>query len=276
MKLGFGFANGKDDIEATLKDAIIYYDLDPVKGSRLTLGQFSNPVGYEISRSSSRREFPERTKYNRTIFKGERIRGVMAEHKIADGKVFLGVANALSIKDAEIFGLGNGVNPGQSLAGFGGVRFEGEGSSYGISGWAGRRPKFSPGGNPLESPAIDRSFLYVDGFVADIAQTGVSARAELMTGRDRIAASGGGSNPMQGWHLQLGYDMSARSQVFTRYAQFDADTGEDGNVVLEYGVGLRYAVSGPSSLSLAHVIEEDPSKAQTRWSSWTLRYQVKF
>lgn len=69
------FDASKDKV--SLKEA--YLDLTQRFGEQsftLTAGQFNIPFGYEIEYSSSKRDFPERTLAERTLFKGERDRGI--------------------------------------------------------------------------------------------------------------------------------------------------------------------------------------------------------
>ncbi len=46
---------------------------------QLTVGQFDVPFGFEIERSSSRRELPERSRAENVLFSGERDRGIKLE-----------------------------------------------------------------------------------------------------------------------------------------------------------------------------------------------------
>ena len=78
-----------------LSQAVVYFDagadravklleayvtlLDPwtaLHDHQLTIGQFNVPFGYEIERSSSTRELPERSRAENVLFSGERDRGV--------------------------------------------------------------------------------------------------------------------------------------------------------------------------------------------------------
>jgi hypothetical protein len=73
----------------------------------LWAGQFNIPFGFEIQQSSSEREFPERSRGERTFFKGERDRGIKLEGSLAGNawQYQLGVIN------------GNGINDGDKVPG---------------------------------------------------------------------------------------------------------------------------------------------------------------
>lgn len=64
------------DAALTLKDA-----WTPNQAHRLTIGQFEIPFGFELERSSSVRELPERSRAENVLFSGERDRGLKLENR---------------------------------------------------------------------------------------------------------------------------------------------------------------------------------------------------
>lgn len=69
---------------------------------RLTIGQMNVPFGYEIERSSSVRELPERSFAENRLFPGERDRGIKLVDKWSGQfETTLGVFNGGGIKDAD-------------------------------------------------------------------------------------------------------------------------------------------------------------------------------
>ncbi|MEQ1821873.1 MAG: porin [Fimbriimonadaceae bacterium] len=69
-KLSVDFSSGSQRLGAELKDAQIKYDIEPSTdkvGTELYFGQQPIPLGYELERSSTEREFPERAAYNQRL-----------------------------------------------------------------------------------------------------------------------------------------------------------------------------------------------------------------
>lgn len=75
------YVDGGQDRTIRLLEAYVTL-LDPwtaLHDHQLTVGQFNVPFGYEIERSSSVRELPERSRAENVLFSGERDRGVKLE-----------------------------------------------------------------------------------------------------------------------------------------------------------------------------------------------------
>lgn len=74
----------------------------PLHDHQLTVGQFNVPFGYEIERSSSVRELPERSRAENVLFAGERDRGVKLESQWTPQlKTSLSVLNGGGINSAD-------------------------------------------------------------------------------------------------------------------------------------------------------------------------------
>ncbi len=73
--------DGGQDRAARLLDAYVTLKdwWTPAQDHQLTIGQFNVPFGYELERSSSSRELPERSRAENVLFSGERDRGVKLE-----------------------------------------------------------------------------------------------------------------------------------------------------------------------------------------------------
>jgi hypothetical protein len=88
----------------TLKDGYVEYTEPWTPWHHtVTAGQFNWPFGFEIGYSSSDREMPERSRVVRTLFPGERDRGVQLSG--------LGLSDRFSYK----VGLVNGTGTNQSF-----------------------------------------------------------------------------------------------------------------------------------------------------------------
>ncbi len=272
-KITFDVATGSNQTAAELKDAILTWTLlpsDVTAGTKLSAGQFSNPLGYEIARSSSEREFPERAKYNRTMWDGERIRGAMIEHGVdKNTTLFAGVSNSLSVKDTE----GLNLTPGQGgrMSGFAGFRYETPNAGFGVSFWNGKRPETAGG-----APEVTRQFIYANAEYIGLIDENVWLRAEGMQGRDRIPGKITGAQDMDGYHVILGYTIDQRNQFFTKFSDFDPNKDVDINSYKEYGLGYRYYINPGAMFTTTYEVVEDQSKARVRFNSLTMRYQYKF
>ncbi len=276
-KMSFDAATGTSQTGLELKDAILSFKLTTVgPATMLRAGQFPLPLGYELERSSSVREMPERSKANRTLFNGERVRGAMVERVVGEGlTAYAGLVNSLAVKDKESSPSSNTAGEQAALVG---IRYARENVSLGLGYMAGKRPAFTGGGGT--SPEIDRHFLVADAGATHIAGTGAYARAEALVGKDRlpnsVGAPGRVGNDLNSYQLLVGYEFDARNQLFGRYGAFDPDQNSDGDLFKEYGVGYRYLLSPGSMLTLAWEVNEDPTKTPKRFNIGTLRYQVKF
>ncbi|MCO5297420.1 MAG: porin [Fimbriimonadaceae bacterium] len=278
-KVSFDLATGSSQTAAELKDAYITYVASEGAGgpTEFRAGQFDLPMGYEIGRSSSQREFPERSKYNRTLWDGERVRGVQVKHGVGDHtSLVAGLINSLSVKDKE----SAFASPdGGAQSGYVGVRYETNRTTAGIGYLRGDRPAFTGGGGT--SPKVDdRYYLYADVQHNGLLDPNVFVRAEAMVGKDRVPSATGSAgrtaNKLGGYHLLVGYNVNARNQIFARYGTFDPDRDTDGDLFKEYGLGYRYFINAATMVTLTHEVMEDPSLSTTRYNVTTLRCQFKF
>lgn len=74
----------------------------PEKRHQLTIGQMNVPFGYELERSSSMRELPERSRAENTLFSGERDRGIkLVSAWLPKLETVLGVYNGGGVNHAE-------------------------------------------------------------------------------------------------------------------------------------------------------------------------------
>jgi hypothetical protein len=272
-KVSFDLAAGTPQISAELKDAILTWKLlksETTAGTNMIAGQFSMPLGYEIARSSSAREFPERSRYNTQMFNGERVRGVMFEHGVDENTtVFAGLMNALSIKDSEQATIAPG--PGGRMAGFAGINHATPNSAFGVSYMTGKRPETAGG-----APEVTRQFLYGHFEYIGLVDPNVWLRGEGMMGKDRIPGALTGAQDMNGYHLILGYNISNRNQVFAKFSDFDPNTDTDNNSYKEYGVGYRYYINPGAMITGTFEVVENQAAAQVRYNVLVVRYQLKF
>ncbi len=279
MKLAFDVATGTDTLQAQLRDAQLIYDIEPSDvrvGTQLLLGQQPLPLGYELERSSSEREFPERTVANRTMFGGERGRGLYVRHGITDhALVHLGVWDALTYNDPEQRGKAPGV--GNRLAMSGGFRVYSTTYDFGVSAFVGKRPAFTAGNQT--SPEVERRFLFVDGSLIGPLAPNLFLRGEAMLGKDRLPSTSASptrtATEMLAWHVVVGYNLSKRNQLVLRYESFDPDLDTTGNGIHGYGVAYIYYINPGARVTAAYEVLFDPAKTPNRYHTTTLRMQFR-
>ncbi len=278
LKFNFDLAAGDNQTSAELKDVILNYQIakSETGETMLSLGQFIPPLGFDLTRSSSAREFPEFATYNRLLFNGERVRGLMATQSSGDLEYSLGVANSLTVKDKEQEDFTPG--PKGRLAAFGGIRFARDNYNVGLGAFAAERPSFTGGGGT--SPAVDRNFVYLDGSIMDFLTPGLELRAEAMFGKDRLPSTTGNvskvAHDLSAYQLQLLYRLDAKNQIFGRYVQFDSDTDSSGNTFFERGLGVRHLLDSANMLTFTYEWMHDPTLADPRYRVATFRWQFKF
>lgn len=290
IKWSFDIATGTNTTTAQMRDAFVIYDVEPSLekvGTQITMGQHALPLGYELERSSSEREFPERSIYNQRMFSGERSRGINIKHGISkDTLVHIGGWDALSFNDPEQSAIAPG--PENRLGMSGGIRHYGKNFDIGVSHFAGERAKITTGSGSgaVVHPRVDREFTYVDATYVGLLLPELYVRAEAMFGKDRVPVSGTPSSPrtktdMTGHQIQVGYNLSYNNQINFRFEQFDPNTDVDNNAVIGYGVSYIHYLNPGARVTLAHEIFDDASRAgagvrQQRYHITTLRVQFRF
>ncbi|MCW5942248.1 MAG: hypothetical protein KIS66_08445 [Fimbriimonadaceae bacterium] len=271
FKVSFDFAAGGTSTAAQLRDGFLNYRVAP--NLQAIVGQSPFPLGYDLERSSSQREFPERSRYNGTLFNGERGRGVYAKVGLGAGwTAQYGLWDALTATDPEQANLAPG--PRGRLAHTVGLRHAGPNGEFGVSGLLGTRPRYTASGQT--SPETPRRFLYLDGA---LLQGKFGVRAEAMFGADRVPntvadPTAKGKN-LNGWQLQASYDLSATHQVSARAEGFDPDTGQPGDAIEGLGLAYAYRIGERTKLTLAWERFRDPARGGS-YRVITVRTQVRF
>lgn len=310
IKVSFDFAQNatglSNNTAAQLRDAFLVYDIeasDVVIGTQLTAGQVPAPLGYELERSSSEREFPERAQYNRVMFDGERLRGANLKKGLgANSFAQIGVWNALTFNDSETRDVTG--STGNKLGVTGGLRYYTNKLDMGISGfWSSRAPRQAGYNGGTQTRVFseeieDRHFYFADINYIGLFLPGLFVRAEGMIGHDRVplsvnSTSSGSSNSgvsdpndrrlsgkdMAGYQVMLGYNIDARNTIALRYEQFDRDLDRGGDLWSGYGLSYIYYINPNARLQMAHEIFEDRTRASIadqRYGVTTLRVQFRF
>ncbi len=284
LKLSFDVAAGSQRLAAEAKDAILVYDIEPFgkgAGKQVLVGQQKMGIGYEMDRSAPDRDFPEAAQYNRTMFGGERNRGVRYKHGIGGGAwVEAGVWNALTVGDPQQTDANTFRNLlGTQVAATGAIRVAAGPYEAGLSAFVGERPGTSErtvttwrdlNGNGQPDPGevstvnvpatqkADRRFLYADAQYVGLFLPQITARAEFMVGRDRVPTLGSNGVPVslaetdvRGWHIILNYSVDSRNIVSLKYETFDTGIGSN-DVTSIYGVAYTHYINPGAKILLSH------------------------
>lgn len=294
MRLAFDVSTGSQRISAELRDAQIIWDIEPTVervGIQLLAGQQPLPLGYELERSSAERELPERALYNRTMFAGERGRGVFLRYGLGNNAfAHFGIWNSLTFQDPQQTSANTFGNLGSTLAWHAGLRYYTLTYEFGISGFFGKRPGFTfndPTNNnqPVQVPSVNREFIFVDATVLDVLVSGFTLRGELMLGKDRVPTTrtvGGVTVPrftrstnIVGYQIQGTYRLNYRNFLTVRYDVFDPDTGRGGDSTRTWGIAYSYFINPGVRLTAAY---ENPDEEGTelRNALWTIRLQYRY
>jgi hypothetical protein len=227
-----------------------------------TLGQFNWLFGYEISFSSSKREFPERTRWSRLLFPGERDRGIKLERQfLIENQYSLnlqaGVYNGNGIDDKS-FGA---YDPNKykdfvarASAGLGFLDF-------GISGYWGRQFNPTESGSSLPASTTDKVRYGVDGqlFYEVPSLGGGVLKAEAVIAKEpkdqsKPYQTGTATRDVLGLDLVWAQNLRERLQLISRLDYYDPDRDIERDCFVTYGIGLVYFWDGNSKVKLAYEI----------------------
>ena len=280
VKATFDGSAGTDTRGFELKDAILTYKIIPAEdrvGMELLAGQMALPLGYELERSSSEREFPERATYNRRMMNGERLRGAYLRYGLGPNLwVWAGATGSLTVSDAEQGTRGS--MPFGRAAASGGLRYDTNNMSIGVANFQGERPSLT--GNTANSAEVYRNYWYFDASLHSFLVPGLDLRGEVMLANDRVPNASANATAvgveMSGWQAQALYNLNERNQVFYRTSMFDPNKATGNNAVNEYGLGYRYYINPGASLTFTYEWFKDPAGLDKTYNVATLRYMFKF
>jgi hypothetical protein len=229
----------------------------------LTAGQFNWPFGFEIAYSSSSREMPERSRVVRTLFPGERDRGVMLSGR--------GFAERFIYQVAIVNGTGTtqsfDFNKRKDFVGRVGGTFGP--LDLGVSAYRGR-DLVATASRP-SGVAFDKERTGVD-FQLITPIPGLGVRGEYIRGKERAA-------DVDGWYAYAIQNLGTRHQFVARADDYDPNTDVSSNAATRstFTLGGSYIFhwDANSKLMLAYehpeLEELDPDDDVV-----TLRYQYSF
>lgn len=264
-----------------------------------TIGQMNVPFGYEIERSSSVRELPERSRAENVLFPGERDRGA----KIVSAwtpqiETVVAIVNGPGINSVPFGTIGDPTD-GKDFVGrlrISQGTFDVAGSYYG-----GREV------SPLTGPDIEVDKTRIGGdaqlYYAAPSLGGGSFKGEFYSGKNLNADSlrvlvptppaGGptllrvGADPAHlatdfvGWYAMWVQNIGEKLQFAARYEQFDPNTDLDHDQFERWNVGVNFFYDGFTRLTAAWEMPITDRAVGAGFvdpddNLWTVQFQHKF
>lgn len=272
----------------------------PLHAHQLTVGQISVPFGYEIERSSSVRELPERSRAENVLFSGERDRGVMLDDQWTERlKTTLALLNGGGINSADF----PSTDPTRGKDFVARARWSEGIWDAAASYYAGRQV------TPLTGPDIltDKTRLGADAQVYFPVPRlgGATLRGELYRGHEinadsvkTLVGSPSSANPvrllkagadpshlatdMLGWYVMAVQNVGERAQVVVRYDAYDPNTDRDHDQYARWSFGVNAFYDGYTRLTVSYdAITTDAPLSAGRYRDpkdnlWTFQLQHKF
>lgn len=246
----------------SLKEAYVTLT-EPRTQLNFTLGQFNWLFGYEVSFSSSKREFPERARWSRALFPGKRDRGLKVERTFLLDQQYplslqAGVYNGNGTEDRS-FGA-NDPNKdkdfiGRAACSFGMI-------DLGVSGYWGKQ--FNPSDTAVSDPSFletDKTRLGADGqFFYELPRLGGGVlKSEVVIGEEpknqsKAFLSDGATRDVMGLDVVWAQNLREKFQFISRLDYYDPDRDIDDDQITTYGVGLVYFWDGNSKVKLVYEI----------------------
>jgi hypothetical protein len=232
----------------------------------LTAGQFGWPFGFEINYSSSSREVPERSRVMRTLFSGERDRGVMLS----------GHGKRLDYRLAVVNGTGttqsSDVNKRKDLVGRLGYSLGA--LDLGASAYNGSdlvATSTNPAGDEFDKERYGVDFQWTTPI------RGLGLRGEYIIGKQ---APGAGttrsrSHDVDGWYFYAIQKVGARHQFVVRVDEYDPDTDVDGNAIRTINPAYIFHWDANSKVMASYELI-DTELSDPDDNVFTLRYQYSF
>lgn len=234
----------------------------------VTAGQFNWPFGFEIMYSSSSREVPERSRIVRTLFPGERDRGVMLSG--------LGLGDRLSYRVAIVNGTGTAqsfdFNKRKDLVGRLGYSF----GAVDVGGSIYRGSDLVPVAGNTRGIEFDKERQGIDVQWATPIP-GLGLRGEYITGKQAPAAATTrtASQDVSGWYFYAIQNIGTKHQLVVRADQYDPDTDADNNAVRTINPSYIFHWDANSKVMASYEFIETQTNDPDD-NVFTLRYQYSF
>lgn len=236
----------------------------------LTAGQFNWPFGFEIMYSSSSREMPERSLVVRTLFPGERDRGVMLSGQ--------GLAERFHYRAAIVNGTGTtqsfDYNKRKDFVGRTGYSF----GAVDVAVSAYRGSELVSLGGLTAGRSFDKQREGIDvQWITPLPGLGV--RGEYIRGvqppSPGAPVATARAADVEGWYAYAIQNIGTRHQFVVRADEYDPDADLPGNATRTIGGSYIFHWDANSKVMLAY---EQPRLEMNDPDDdvWTLRYQFSF
>lgn len=295
------FDGGQDRTIRLLEAYVTLLDpWTPNHDHQLTVGQFNVPFGFEIERSSSVRELPERSRAENVLFSGERDRGIKLESQwTMQLKTTLAVLNGGGVNSTDF----PNTDPTRAKDVTARARWSQGSWDAAASYYWGRQV------TALTGPDVwtDKTRVGFDaqGFWSLPRAGGGSLRGEVYSGQDvnadslkslvvnpttanpnRLLKAGANAGHLAtdvlGWYLMGVQNFGDRLQAVVRYDAYDPNTDRDHDQYARLGVGLNAFYDGFTRFSVSYdAITTDAPAGAGRFTDphdnlWTIQLQHKF
>lgn len=234
----------------------------------LTAGQFNWPFGFEIMYSSSSREVPERSRMMRTLFPGERDRGVMLSG--------LGLSERLSYRVAIVNGTGTNsssdLNQQKDFVGRLGWTF----GAFDVGASAYKGEDLVATATRATGVNFDKERLGVD-FQWATPLPGLGIRGEYITGKQAPATgtTRTESHDVDGWYFYAIQNLGTRHQFVLRLDEYDPDTDVGNNAIRTINPTYIFHWDAHSKVMASYELIENEANDPDD-NVFTLRYQFAF
>lgn len=251
----------------TLKDGYVELTEPWTKWKHtLTAGQFIWPFGFELPYSSSNREVPERSRVVRTLFAGERDRGVMLSGRGSGFNYRVAIVNGTGTASS------SDLNQQKDILGRVGYRLGKV--DLGASAYRGD-DLVATSGDPA-GRNFDKERLGVD-VQWTTPLPGLRVRGEYITGKQAPATgtTRTRSHDVDGWYVYAIQNVGSRQQFVLRLDEYDPDTGVDDNAIRTINPVYIFHWDAHSKIMASYEFIESEANDPDD-NVFTLRYQFAF
>jgi hypothetical protein len=265
----------------------------------LTIGQMNVPFGYEVERSSSVRELPERSRAENVLFPGERDRGVkLVSQWTPQFETVVGIYNGLGITNADF----PTADPTRAKDLVARARYSQGRVDGALSYYAGHWL------TPLTGADVETDKTRIGADLQlywELARVGGgSLKGEWYGGEDvnpdsvkaltitpASPASGKSlksgaiashfASDFEGWYVMWVQNLGESFQAAVRYERFDPNTTLEHDQFERTSIGVNAFYDGYTRISLAYDIPKTEKLTGGRWvdphdNLWTVQVQHKF
>ncbi len=272
----------------------------PLHQHQLTMGQFNVPFGFELERSSSVRELPERSRAENVLFSGERDRGVKLENQWTEKfKTSAAILNGGGINSADF----PATDPTRAKDLVGRARWSQGAWDFAGSYYHGRQVTALTGPDVLTKKT--RAGLDGQVYFSLPHLGGITLRGEFYQGHEanpdsakallippstanpvRLLKSGADpthlATDMLGWYAMAVQNLGERAQLVVRYDTYDPNTDLDHDQYERWSFGVNAFYDGYTRASVSYdAITTESAIGAGRFRDpkdnlWTIQLQHKF